>query len=579
MAERGWSELDIILVTGDAYCDHPAYGVSLIGRVLEDAGYKVGVIAQPDWRDTADFMKLGKPGLFFGVTAGNLDSMVANYTANKKVRRNDEYSPGAGSGLRSDRACIAYTNRIRQAYGCVPVVLGGLEASMRRLAHYDYWQDKVRRSVLLDSKADILIYGMGERQIVEIAGRLEKGGDVKSIAGIKGTVIIRNDISGVKDYLELPSFEKVSSDNALFNEAFKITHSEFNHVSGKTLVQKHADRFVIQHPPADPLSTEEMDRIYGLPYARNWHPIYDKSGGVPGYETVRFSVISHRGCPGACSFCSLYLHQGPVVQSRSAGSILKEIEILTEEKGFGGTITDIGGPTANLYRAECNAWGKDGPCKTKKCLVPSKCRNLRLGYAETLDLWERAMRIPKVKHIFIGSGVRYDLLIDSQSDKFLKELCAHHVSGRLKVAPEYTEVKVLKLMNKPSFIAYDKFVRRFNDTGRRIGKEQYLVNYFISAHPGATLEDSLNMALELIDRNIYPEQIQDFLPLPMTASGSMYYTEKDPFTGKHIYVAKGLRERRLQRALIQHKNPDNKKFVIEALRKLGKMSLLKKFYH
>jgi uncharacterized radical SAM protein YgiQ len=578
MARRGWGELDVILVTGDAYCDHPSYGASVIGRVLEDAGYRVGIIAQPDWREIADFTKLGPPKLFFGVTAGNLDSMVANYTANRKKRRGDVYSPGNGSGLRPDRACIAYTNRIRQAYGCVPIVLGGLEASMRRLAHYDYWQDKVRRSVLLDSKADILVYGMGERQALEIAGGLKQGKDIRAIGGLNGTVTIRNDISGLKDYLMLPSFEEAASDNGLFNEAFKAVQREFNHATGKALIQKHADRFVIQLPPARPLSTEEMDGIYGLPYSRNWHPAYDRSGGVPGYETVRFSIISHRGCPGACSFCSLYLHQGPVVQSRGPGSILKEIELLAGEKGFGGTITDIGGPTANLYGAECAEWEGRGPCKNKKCLVPSKCKNLKLGYARTLELWGMAMKIPGVRHIFIGSGVRYDLLIDSDSDAYLKELCAHHVGGRLKTAPEHSEDRVLKLMGKPSFSAYDRFAQRFNDACKRSNRKQYLVNYFISAHPGATMEDALNLALALIDRDIYPEQIQDFLPLPMTASGCMYYTGKDPFTGKQIYAAKGMRDRKLQRALIQHKNPDNRKYVIEALRKTGKMNLLKRFY-
>jgi len=577
LARRGWKDLDIILVTGDAYVDHPTYGTALIGRVLENAGFSVGVIAQPDWKNADDFKRLGRPKLFFGVTAGNLDSMVANYTANKKVRRDDDYSAGGKPFKRPERASIIYTNKIREAFPGVTVVLGGMEASMRRLAHYDYWSDTVKRSILLDAKADILVYGMGEKQTLEIAGRLRNGEDKNQLYGIKGTVIVKNRFDGLKDHTEIPSFEEVAKDKDKFIHAFKKAYSESDPYNGKTIVQKHAERYVLQFPPALPLTTEEMDRIYSMDYARNWHPVYKKEGGIPGFETVRFSVTSHRGCPGQCHFCSLYLHQGRIVQSRSPESILEEIGLLTSLKGFGGTITDIGGPTANLYKSDCNFWRKEGACKGRSCLVPSKCKNLKLGYDETIALWDKCRGIPKVKHVFIGSGVRYDLLADKSSDEYLKKLCQNHVGGRLKVAPEYCDDTILKLMNKGSFKTYEQFVGRFNEMNRRVNKKQFLVNYFINAHPGTRLKDALNLALLLMQKHIYPEQIQDFIPLPMTVSGCMYYTEKD-IAGNTIYVAKGERERKLHRALIQYNQPQNKRYVIEALTALNKLDLKKKFF-
>jgi len=579
MESRGWKELDVILVTGDAYVDHPSYGAAMIGRVLEEAGFKVGIIAQPDWRRSDDFIKLGRPKLFFGVTAGNIDSMVANYTANKKLRNDDDYSPGAKPRIRPDRATIVYTNKIKEAFPNIPVVAGGMEASMRRLAHYDYWSDQVRRSILMDSKADILVFGMGERQVVEIAKRLQKGDDRTKLNNIHGTVVIKNSLEGIKDYVLISSFDEVCSDKDKFNEAFKVIYSESDPFRGKTIVQKHGERFVIQFPPALPLDSQELDKIHLLNYARRWHPVYDKEGGVPGFETVRFSVISHRGCPGGCSFCSLYLHQGRIVQSRSAESVAAEVRLLAQEKDFRGTITDIGGPTANLYKVECKLWEGKGACRDKECLTPEKCKNLALGYEATLKLWDRVVQIPKVKHIFIGSGVRYDLLVDARSDEYLKRLCEHHVSGQLKVAPEHSEDRVLRLMHKSSFTTYEKFAKRFEEVSRRLNKKQYLVNYFICGHPGATLEDALNLSLLLMKSHIHPEQVQDFIPLPMTISGAMYFTEKDPFTGKNIYVAKGLRERKMHRALLQHNQPKNKKYVIEALRKLNKLGLKKLFFH
>ncbi|MBN1526647.1 MAG: YgiQ family radical SAM protein [Candidatus Omnitrophica bacterium] len=578
MQERGWSALDVIIVTGDAYVDHASYGASVIGRMLEAEGFKVGIIAQPRWQSAEDFKKLGRPRLFFGVTAGNLDSMVANYTANKAPRRKDGYSPGGKPGLRPDRATIVYTNRIREAFGQVPIVLGGIEASLRRLAHYDYWSDKLRRSALLDSKADILIYGMGEKQAVEIAKRLAAGEDIRSIDDIRGTAVIKNDVSELKRRVMLPSFEEVSQDKEAFIEAFRSIHENADPAKAMTLVQKHGERFIVQLPPSFPLTTEELDRIYLLDYARDWHPSYDKEGGVPGFETVRFSIISHRGCCGGCSFCSLYAHQGRIIQSRSEASILKEAARIAVDKDFKGTITDVGGPTANLYRAECGLWEKSGACKEKQCLTPEKCKDLKLGYGESIQLLRKLRAIPKVRHVFIGSGVRYDLLLEASSDAYLRELCAHNISGQLKVAPEHIALPVLKLMNKPSVKKYEEFVRRFDAVNKRLRKKQFLVNYFLSSHPGSGLNEALQLALYLAEHGIHPEQIQDFMPLPMTVSAVMYYTGKDPLTGKSVYVMKGLRDRKTQRAMIQYRQPQNKKLVLEALKKLNKRHLKGKFF-
>ncbi len=573
LKRRGWSELDIILVTGDAYVDHPAYGAALIGRVLENAGFKVGIIAQPDWRMLDDFKRLGRPKLFFGVTAGNIDSMLAKYTANKKIRNVDDYSPGGRVLLRPERASIIYTNKLREAFKGVPVVLGGIEASMRRLTHYDYWSDKVRRSLLLDSKADILVYGMGEKQILEIAHRLKDSTGIAGLENIRGTTIAQRSLDGLKNYVLIPSFEEIVQDKDAFNAAFKTIYSESDTISGKALAQKCGDRFLVQYPPAQPLTTEEMDRIYALPYMRNWHPVYDKDGGVPGFETVRNSITSHRGCLGGCSFCSLHLHQGRIIQSRSIESIAREIAAIAEDRKFRGTITDIGGPTANMYMALCPSWEKTGACRNKRCLVPEKCKNLTLGYKHSIRLWSELKKIPRVKHVFVGSGVRYDLLIDSYSDRYLHELCISHVSGQLKVAPEHCTGSVLELMNKPAFAKYEKFIDRFETVNKRLGKKQYLVNYFISGHPGARLEDALKLAVYLAKNHIHPEQVQDYIPLPMTISSSMYYTEKNPLTGKNLYVAKTQSERAMQRALLQYKNPQNRKHILRALKILHKESL------
>ena len=551
MEDRGWDKLDIVLITGDAYVDHPSFGAAIISRVLEQAGYKVGIISQPDWKTSNDFLKLGKPKLFFGITAGNLDSILANYTINRSKRKQDDYSPGGNIGLRPNRATIVYANKVRELFPDVPIVLGGIEASLRRLAHYDFWSDVVRRSVLLDAKVDLLVYGMGEKQIVEIAKRLAKSEDVKSLDNIRGTVIVRKTMDNFKNYIEVPSFEDVEKNKDKFNEAFKLFYLESDPIRGKTIAQKHGDRFVVQLPPEKPLTQRELDNIYSLDYARLPHPVYDKDGGVPGFETIKNSIISHRGCNGECSFCSLGLHQGRIIQSRSRESIVKEIEILTKQSYFKGTITDIGGPTANLYAAKCESWEKRGACKDKKCLMPSKCTNLKLGYDEALSLWDRIKKVKGVKHIFISSGLRYDLLTDKQSDRYLKSLCREHVSGYLKVAPEHTSGKVLELMNKPGIWVYEKFVKRFQNINKELGKKQFIVNYFITSHPGADRNASLEMAHYLSERKIRPEQIQDFIPLPMTVSAAMYWTLKNPFTGDSVYVPKDIKERKAQRFLIQ----------------------------
>jgi uncharacterized radical SAM protein YgiQ len=568
---RGWDGLDVILVTGDAYVDHPSFGAAVIGRVLEHAGFKVGVIAQPDWRSSADFTRLGKPRLFFGVTAGNLDSMVANYSANKRPRKTDEYSPGGRAGLRPDRATIVYVNRIREAFKEIPIVVGGIEASLRRLAHYDWWENGVRRSILLDARADLLVFGMGEQQIVEIARRLEAG---RELRGIAGTARVANDLQELADRVEIPSFEETQQDKERFNQAFRMLYNEQDPVRGKPVVQKHGNRFVVQYPPVLPLTPRELDEIYALPYERTYHPGYERAGGIPGFETVRFSIISHRGCCGECAFCSLGMHQGRMIQSRSSASVLKEAERISGGKDFRGTITDVGGPTANLYQARCDRWEDKGTCSHRQCLMPRKCPSLALGYPESIKLYRSILAIPKVKHLFIESGLRYDLLLGDRaaagsSAKFeanyIEQLCGHHISGQLKVAPEHTVGRVLSIMNKPDLGVYEEFVERFKETNRRLNKTQYLVNYLISAHPGSTLADALSLSLYLMRRRMNPHQIQDFIPLPMTLSGCMFYTGKHPFTGDAVYVPDTFRERKMQRALIQWRDQKNRSLVREAL--------------
>jgi len=576
--KRGWGDLDIIIITGDAYVDHPSYGAAIIGRVLEAEGFKVGIIAQPNWRNTDDFLKLGRPRLFFAITSGNVDSMVANYTANKRPRISDDYSPGARAGLRPDRALIVYSNKAREAYRDCPIVLGGLEASLRRLAHYDYWDNEVRRSVLIDAKADILVYGMGESQILEIAKRLKSGESLESLNNICGTTVIRKDLSFLKEYKLIPSFEETREDKNKYNSAFREIFSQMNPFSAKAIAQKHADRFIVQLPPAYPLSTDDLDRIYNLKYARAWHPTYNKLGGIKGFETVRFSIVSHRGCCGMCSFCSLYMHQGRIIQSRSEESILKEAKLISQMKDFRGTITDIGGPTANLYQASCRNWASHGFCENKSCINPSQCKNLKLGYKKSIDLYKKIAEIPGIKHVFISSGFRYDLLTDDSAEEYLTQVCKFNISGQMKVAPEHVVDAVLKNMNKPYVYSYEKFLKKLDRVNMKIKKKTYLVNYFITSYPSSGLKEALEFALYLSKRRINPEQIQDFMPLPMTLAACLYYTGINPFTGERVYSAKTFKERKMQRALIQHKNPKNRQLVKEALRILKAEHLEKVLY-
>ena len=576
MRRLGWSDLDVILITGDAYVDHPAYGAAVIGRVLESEGFRVGIIAQPDWRSPDDFKKLGRPRLFFGITSGNVDSMVANYTANKRPRKKDDASPGGKIGLRPDRALIVYANRVRQSFKGVPVVIGGLEAGMRRLAHYDYWDNRVRRSILFDARADLLVYGMGERQVVEIARRLSAGEAIESLDFIAGTAAIRKHPQLSDEVLELPSWEKISDSKDAFNRAFTLFYKEQNPFNARTVVQAHGDRYTVVYPPPMPLSETELDRIYECGYRRSWHPAYEVAGGVPGLETVRHSLVTHRGCCGECNFCSLFFHQGRMVQSRSPDSIVNEAKQLTLDPTFRGTITDMGGPTANLYGADCSQWIKKGFCSDKRCMVPTTCTRLDPGYKKSLPLYRRIRKIRGVKHAFIGSGFRYDLFGEG-TDACLEELCRFHISGRMKVAPEHVSAQVLQAMGKPKLGVYDAFTKKFDRINSKLPSKRYLVNYFISAHPGAMLKDALELALFLIDRGMHPEQVQDFIPLPLTHSGSVYYTGKDPVSGKSIYVARTFRERKMQRALIQYRNPSNRQLIREALKKLGKEHLTERF--
>jgi uncharacterized radical SAM protein YgiQ len=576
MKMRGWRELDVILVTGDAYVDHPAYGVALIGRVLESAGFRVGIIAQPDWRTVTDFKRLGRPRLFFGITSGNVDSMVANFTANRRPRKKDESSPGGATGQRPERALIVYANRVRQAFKGTAIVIGGLEASMRRLAHYDYWENRVRRSVLFDTRADLLVYGMGERQIVDAARRLSAGEPIDALEGIPGTAVIRKVPVANGRVVELPSFEEISNSKAAFSRAFAQFYKEQNPFTGRTVVQAHGDRYAVVFPPPEPLSENQLDQVYESAFQRNWHPAYEKKGGVPGLETVRHSLITHRGCCGECNFCSLFFHQGRLVQSRSADSIVKEATRLAASPTFRGTITDMGGPTANLYGADCSRWTEKGFCSEKRCLFPETCSRLDPGYEKSLPLYRRIRKIPGVKHAFIGSGFRHDLFGEG-TNACLEELCRFHISGQMKVAPEHVSGKVLQAMGKPKKQVYDTFVERFQRTNEKLPSRRYLVNYFISAHPGSTLNDALELALYLIERGLHPKQVQDFIPLPLTHSGTVYHTGKDPHTGKPIYVARTFRERKMQRALIQYRNPSNRALIRKALKTMGKEHLLPYF--
>jgi uncharacterized radical SAM protein YgiQ len=572
MTDRGWYYVDFLLVTGDAYVDHLSFGPALVGRLLENLGYRVGIISQPDWRRKEDFLQLGKPRYACLVTAGNLDSMVNHYTANKKRRRADDYSPGGKTGRRPDRATIVYTGRIRETMPGVPVIIGGVEASLRRFAHYDYWDNSVRRSILADTQADLLVYGMAERQVEAVAARL--AGKKGVPLDIPGTAYLTKDISGIQDYIMLPSFDEVAEDKGKYAEAFKIQYAEQNPFTGKTLVQPHGSLFLVQNPPAKPLEAAELDRIYEIPYRRTYHPEYEKYGGVPAVKEVEFSITGQRGCFGGCAFCALHFHQGTVVQGRSPESIIAEAETLAGWPGFKGYIHDIGGPTANFRRAACRKQREQGQCRNRHCLYPEPCPNLDIDHSEVLQLLRRVRRIPGVKKVFLRSGLRYDYLLAEKDPRVLRELCEHHVSGQLKVAPEHVSKKVTTLMRKPPREAFDRFRKLYTDINRQLGKKQYLVPYFITGHPGSGLKEAVELAEYVRDMGYNPEQVQDFIPTPGSLSTCMYYTGLDPFTGRKVYVPRSSEERAMQRALLQYRNPANHDLVRRALKKAGREDLI-----
>ena len=574
MTDRGWAQADFVYVSGDAYVDHPSFGVSIITRVLENAGFKIAVLAQPDWRKNDDFMRFGKPRLGFLVSSGNIDSMVAHYTAAKKKRSSDAYSPGGKIGLRPDRALIVYCNKIREIYGDIPIIIGGLEASLRRFAHYDYWDDKIRRSILFDSQADLLSFGMGERSMVEIARKLDEGVPVSEIRDVRGTCYSVDVRETPYIGTECPSFENVCKSKKEYAVSARIQQDEQDFFRGREIKQRHGNRMLVQNKPAIPLTTEELDEVYSLPFMRTYHPMYEAEGGVPGIEEVRFSITHNRGCFGACNFCSLAFHQGRYITVRSKKSIINEAKLLTTLPDFKGYIHDIGGPTANFRRPSCDGQESRGLCKGKKCLAPAPCSNLKADHSEYLDILREVRALPKVKKVFIRSGIRYDYMLEDKDETFFRELVNYHVSGQLKVAPEHCSAAVLDKMGKPHIEAYLKFSKKYFSFSDKAGKEQYLVPYLMSSHPGSTLKDAVELALFLKKCKIRPEQVQDFYPTPGTISTCMFYTGLDPYTLKEVYVARDPHEKALQRALLQYFNPKNKSLVKEALIKADRRDLI-----
>lgn len=575
MLNRGWKQVDFVYVIGDAYVDHPSFGHAIISRLLESRGYRVGILSQPDWKDKNSVTVFGEPRLGFLVSAGNMDSMVNHYTVSKKRRKNDAYTPGGIMGKRPDYAAVVYGNLIRQTYKHTPVILGGIEASLRRLAHYDYWSDKVKRSILLDSGADLISYGMGEHSILEIAEALDAGIAVSDLTYIDGTVAKVKTPDIVYDALMLPSFDEVKSNRELYAKSFYTQYCNTDPYSGKRLIEPYSEHlYVVQNPPAKPLTTMEMDDVYALPYMRTPHPSYAKTGGVPAIEEIKFSLTSNRGCFGGCSFCALTFHQGRIVQTRSHESLLKEAEDFTKEKDFKGYIHDVGGPTANFRHPSCQKQLEKGVCRNRQCLFPTPCKNLNTDHSDYVKLLRKLREIPKVKKVFIRSGIRFDYLLADKKDTFLRELCSYHVSGQLKVAPEHVSDTVLEKMGKPRNQVYETFVKQFFDMNKKIGKEQYLVPYLMSSHPGSTLKEAVELAEYCRDMGYMPEQVQDFYPTPSTISTCMYYTGLDPRTMENVYVPKNPHEKAMQRALIQYRNPANYELVKEALLKAGRADLI-----
>lgn len=582
MKTRGWKEPDFVLVTGDAYVDHPSFGHAVIGRVLDRRGYKVAILPQPDWRSATDFKRFGRPRLGYLITSGNVDSMVNHYSAYRRRRRTDSYSPGGEGGYRPDRAVIVYSNRAKEAYKGVPVILGGIEASLRRFAHYDYWDDGLRRSILMDSKADLLVYGMGERSIVEIAEALDSGIGIKDITWIAGTAYTRSiaieklnqELPGQK-LAVLPSWDEVSTSKNSYSASFKMQYQNNDHINGKTLVELYKGNIaVIVNPPMPPLAGRDLDDVYELPYEKNWHPIYDDLGGIPAIREVKFSIIANRGCFGGCAFCALTYHQGREVRGRSKESILREAKSLTGKSDFKGYIHDIGGPTANFRSHACKKQLEYGVCKVKDCLFPKPCGDLIIDHKEYLDILREVRKLPGVKKVFIRSGIRYDYVMADENTEFLEEICRYHVSGTLKVAPEHISPKVLTRMRKPPIEVFEAFSKRYEEINERIGKKQYLIPYLISSHPGATLEDALELALYLKRNGFIPDQVQDFYPTPGTLATCMYYTGTDPLTGEKVYVARSKEEKRLQRGLMHFHKKENRPLVRKALEILNREDLI-----
>lgn len=574
MEERGWDQADFVYITGDAYVDHHSFGVAIISRVLEAHGYKVAILAQPDWKNPECVKEFGEPRLGFLVTAGNMDSMVNHYSVSKNRRKQDAYTPGGVIGKRPDRATIVYCNMIKKYYRHTPIIIGGIEASLRRLGHYDYWDNKVRRSILLDAQADLLLYGMGERSIVEMADALNSGISVQDLTFIKGTVYKTKELPDGYDFITLPTFDEIVESKETYARSFYLQYCNTDPFSARPLVEPYDHVYVVQNTPALPLTQEEMDDVYALPYMRDYHPSYEAAGGIPAISEVKFSLVNNRGCFGGCSFCALTFHQGRIVQTRSHESIIEEAKLITEEKDFKGYIHDVGGPTANFRHPACEKQLTKGACKTKQCLFPNPCKNLKVDHKDYLKLLRKLRNLPKVKKVFIRSGVRFDYVVADKDDTFLRELCEYHVSGQLKVAPEHIADPVLQMMGKPENAVYETFKERYKKVNEDLNKKQYLVPYLMSSHPGSTLKEAVALAEYLRDLGYMPEQVQDFYPTPATISTCMYYTGLDPRTMKPVYTPKAPHEKAMQRALIQYRNPQNYDLVMEALKKTGRMDLV-----
>lgn len=575
MEKRGWDSVDFAYIIGDAYVDHSSFGPAIISRVLESRGYKVGIISQPDWKDAGSIDVFGRPRLGFLISGGNMDSMVNHYTVSKKRRGSDAYTPGGAVGKRPDHAVTVYGNLVRRKYKDSPVIIGGIEASLRRLAHYDYWSDSLKRSILLDSQADLISYGMGERSIVEIAEALDSGLDIKDITFIDGTVYKTGRLDDVYDYKLLPSYEELKADKLNYAQSFYTQYCNTDPYSGSRLVEPYGDgNYVVQNPASKPLSQLEMDDVYGLPYMNAAHPVYEKDGGVPAFSEIKFSLTSSRGCFGGCSFCALTFHQGRIIQSRSHESLVKEAEEMTEQPDFKGYIHDVGGPTANFRQPACKKQTERGACVDRQCLFPKPCPNLSADHGDYVSLLRKLRKIPKVKKVFVRSGIRFDYALADKNDIFIKELCEHHISGQLRVAPEHISDNVLRLMGKPSNDVYEAFVNKCAQINKALGREQYLVPYLMSSHPGSTLKDAVALAEYIRDIGYMPEQVQDFYPTPSTISTCMYYTGVDPRTMEPVYVARNPHEKAMQRALIQYRKPENYELVKEALLKENRADLI-----